>query len=135
MHVEDVARCIVTAIQRDDLRNQTLEIGGPEILSFDDITDAIVRTYSLRRFKLHIPIRIMRPLLWALQRLLPNPPLTLHQLDMLTLDNVAELGSVEGTFGFTPRSLSNNIGYIEQISRFDGFRITLGCTPKHIRDH
>ena len=135
VHVEDVARCIVTAIQRDDLKNQTLEIGGPEILTFDDIADTIARTYSLRRFKLHIPIRIMRLLVWALQRLLPNPPLTLHQLDMLTLDNVTELDGVEGKFGFTPRSLGDNIGYIEKISRFDAFRIALGCTPKHVRDH
>ena len=44
MHVEDVARCIVTAIRRDDLKNQTLEIGGPEILTFEDIVDTIART-------------------------------------------------------------------------------------------
>ena len=135
VHVEDVARCIVTAIRRDDLKNQTLEIGGPEILTFEDIVDTIARTYALRRFKLHIPIRIMRPLVWVLAKLLPNPPLTLHQLNMLTLDNVTELDNVKGTFGFTPRSLGNNIGYIEKISRFDAFRIALGCIPKHVRDH
>ena len=70
-----------------------------------------------------------------MEKTLPHPPATLHQLDMLAIDNVAELDVVERAFGFTPRPLEGNIDYIRQISLADGLKMLLGFMPRRIRDH
>ena len=64
-----------------------------------------------------------------------RPPVTIDQLGMVSLDNVAELGTVEKVFGFSPRPLEGNIGYIRDISAFEGLKMALGKMPKRIRDH
>ncbi|MBI2171348.1 MAG: complex I NDUFA9 subunit family protein [Chloroflexi bacterium] len=135
IHVLDASRCIADALEREDLRGKAVEIGGPEQLTYDQIVDAIALTYFLHRWKLHVPIPIMRVLVWLMERLLPNPPITMHQLNMLALDNVARLGAVEEAFGFQPRPLASNIDYIKRITYPDAYRIALGLMPRHIRDH
>ena len=133
--VEEVAECIAQAVDREELRGQTIEIGGPEQLSYNQILDTIARTYRIRRLKAHLPLAVMRRMVWLMERTLPSPPATGHQLDMLAIDNIAQLDTVERTFGFTPRPLGGNIDYIRSISRWEALRIALGFMPKWIRDH
>jgi NADH dehydrogenase len=56
----------------------------------------------------------MRPVVWLMERLLPQPPLTSQQLKMLDRDNITELGAVEKWFGFRPTPLGQEIGYIRR---------------------
>ncbi|MBI4310871.1 MAG: complex I NDUFA9 subunit family protein [Chloroflexi bacterium] len=135
IHVMDISRCIADAVEREDMQGKTLEVGGPEILTYNQIVDTIALTYFLQRWKLHVPLGIMRVLVWMMERMLPNPPVTMHQLDMLALDNVARLGAVDEAFGFKPRPLHGNIDYIKRITYGDACRIALGFMPQHIRDH
>ena len=133
--VEEVAECIVQAVEREELRGRVIEIGGPEHVSYDQIIDAIVSTYRLRRLRAHVPLAVMRKMVWLMERALPSPPATLQQLDMLAIDNVAQVETVEEVFGFKPRPLGGNIDYIRAISRWDALRIVAGFMPKSIRDH
>ena len=80
-------------------------------------------------------LAIMRKIVWTMEKALPHPPATLHQLDMLAFDNVTKLETVERVFSFKPRPLEGNIDYIRPISRWAGLRIALGFMPKRIRDH
>ena len=133
--VEEVAECIAQAVEREELRGRVIEIGGPEHLSYDQIIDTIARTYRLRRLRAHVPLAVMRKIVWLMERVLPSPPATLHQLDMLAIDNVAQVETVEEVFGFKPRPLGGNIDYIRAISRWDALRIVAGFMPKSVRDH
>lgn len=135
IHVDDVARCLVESVERDHLENKTIEVGGPQVLTYNQIVDLIALTYFVRRVKVHIPIWVMRILVWFMQRVLPNPPVSGHQLDMLAIDNVAAEGSVEEVFGFTPRPVQGNIDYIRRISYTNACRISAGFMPRSIRDH
>ena len=56
----------------------------------------------------------MRPVVWLMERLLPQPPLTSQQLKMLDRDNITELDAVEKWFGFRPTPLGQEIGYIRR---------------------
>ena len=133
--VEEVAECVTQALDREELRGQAIEIGGPEHHTYDEIMDTIAKTYRLRRLKVHLPVRLMRGIVWLMGRTLPHPPVTRHQLDMLAIDNIAQVETVERVFGFKPRPLEGNIDYIRSISRWEAFRISLGFMPKRIRDH
>ena len=133
--VDEAAKCVALAVQRQGPLGETVEIGGPQHLSYNDIVNTICRTYRARRLKLHIPLFAMRPAVKLMEKLMPRPPVTTEQLGMVSLDNIAELGTVEKVFGFSPRPLQGNIGYIRDISAFEGLKMALGKMPKRIRDH
>ena len=123
---EDVARCAVLTLNRDDLKGKTVEIGGPHQLSYKQILDAVTRTLGKRRLPLYIPHFVMRLNVAIMEALLPKPPIASEQLRMLPNRNVAELGAVEHSFGFTPRTLEGNIDYVKAVGVGDGIRMMLG---------
>ena len=108
--VDDVTTCVARALENKQTINQTIPLGGPEYLTFEDITDMVIQTLRLRRLKLHIPMSMMRPMVWAMGRVLPRPPLTSAQLAMLSRDNITDIDIVEKVFGFKPVSLQEKIG-------------------------
>jgi NADH dehydrogenase len=132
---EDVAKCIVSTLARDDLKGRTIEIGGPEQLSYNQIVDLAARTMGKRRLKMHIPVFLMRLNVSLMELMLPRPPITTEQLRMLQIRNVAEVSTVEETFGFTPRPLEGNIDFVNSMSLADAIKVTVGFMPSHIRDH
>ena len=133
--VDDAARCVAAAVERDDVVNRTIEIGGPERLTYNQIVDIIAETLAVRRPKVHVSLSLMRPMVRLMQVLLPRPPVTLHQLAMLPVPNYSEIGTVETVFGFKPKPLDGNIDFVNKVGFRDGLRIVLGFMPHHIRDH
>ncbi|MFH1140606.1 MAG: NAD-dependent epimerase/dehydratase family protein, partial [Chloroflexota bacterium] len=134
IHVQDVARCVVQALERDDLLGKAVSIGGPAYFTYDELIDALASKLGYLRWKAHVPVPVGRALVSVMEKALPHSPATSHELDMLALDNVADLDGVERTFGFTPRPLEGNIEYVGRISYTDAWKITFGFIPKHIRD-
>jgi len=133
--VEDLAKCLATAVEREDMAGRTVEVGGPDLLTYDQMLDIIADTLGAMLVKAHIPLSLMRPVVGLMETLLDRPPATGEQLKMLTLDNTAGPDSVEREFGFKPRSLRGNLGYITRIGLLDALNIHLGSMPVHIRDH
>ena len=112
-----------------------IEVGGPDHLTYNEILAIIARTLKVSRLKLHLPLSPIRTMTRLMEAVLPNPPATTSQLEMLSLDNVTDLDSVERNFKFKPRPLAGNIGYIRDASRLDSLRIALGSTPRKMRNH
>ncbi|MBM3942176.1 MAG: NAD-dependent epimerase/dehydratase family protein [SAR202 cluster bacterium] len=132
---EDVAQCAALALERDDLNGQTVEIGGPQQVTYAQLLRLIARTLGQRRLYARVPVWLMRLNVAVLEKVQPRPPVTSEQLRLLPVRNVAEPDSVERVFGFTPRSMEGNIGYIRSVSFGDGLKIALGFMPARIRDH
>ena len=133
--VDEVARCVAESIGREDLADRTVEVGGPEHLSYNDMIDIICRTYRVRRLRLHIPLPVMRMMVRLMEVVLPKPPATTEQLRMVSLPNVTEPDAVENVYGFKPRPLEGNIDFIKRIGFWDGINISIGLMPPNIRDH
>jgi len=133
--VDDVARCIVSAVDREDLKGKTIEIGGPQQLSYNEIMAVVARTMGKRRLRIHLPMWLVYLAAATLGRLKKRPLATSDQLRMLATRNVAEPGTVEQTFGFTPRTLEGNIEYVKTIGFGEGLRVAMGSMPSRIRDH
>ncbi|MDP2953009.1 MAG: complex I NDUFA9 subunit family protein, partial [Chloroflexota bacterium] len=110
--VEDTARCLAMVLEDDRTLGKTIPIGGPEHLSYEEIVDIIIQTLGARRLKVHVPLFVMRPMVWLMERFLSRPPITSGQLAMLALDNITELDAVERAFGFKPTPLREGIGYL-----------------------
>lgn len=110
--VEDVATCVAKSLQEKETISQVIPLGGPEYLAYEQIIDLIIETLKLRRLKFHIPVPMMRAIIWTTEKFLPQPPVTSAQLAMLDRDNITSLDVVERVFGFKPISLQQRIGDI-----------------------
>ena len=133
--VADMARCLALTVDREDLKGKTVEIGGPDQLSYNEVISLIARTLGKRRLRLHVPVWMMYIATAILQKVVSRPPVTTDQLKMIAIRNVAEPGIVQETFGFTPRPLEGNIEFIRSVGFWDGVKIALGSMPAHLRDH
>ena len=126
IHVDDVARCIALSVSGNIRGNHTIEIGGPEQLSYNDIVDIVARTLDRRARRVNVPVWKMRLPVAIMEKVTPRAPINRAMLQLVTLRNVAELGSVERAFGFRPRPLYGNIDHVRNITAGQAIRINLG---------
>lgn len=110
--VKDVARAIVQAVEDKSLRGRTLYLGGPEHLTYEGVIDIIIDVLKVSRWKLHVPLSLVRPGVSAMETLMPNPPITTVELGMVSIDNVTEPDAVEKAFGFRPVGFRETAGYL-----------------------
>jgi NADH dehydrogenase len=85
--VDDVAAYFAASLDRPDVVNRTFELGGPDVVTWNEFWERLKRALGLRRPSVHIPFGLMRVQATVLERL-PTPPVTRDQLAMLELDNV-----------------------------------------------
>ena len=133
--VEDVARCVSMIVLQESFYGQVLEVGGPQQFTYNELLTLIETTLGVRRIRFHMPTPVMKVVAGLMELTLPRPPVTREQLRYLDIDNVTEPDSVERQFGFHPRPVKDNIGYIQGLRWRDALAINLGFMPKHIRDH
>ena len=132
---DDVARCVVESIGRYDLEGKTVDIGGPDYFTYDELIDLVADTLDVKVKKVHVPESVMTPAVTVMESLSPSPPITREQLKMIAIGENTRLDSVERQFGFPPLPVRGNIDYIKKISIGDAMRMNLGYMPTHIRDH
>ncbi|MFQ5520803.1 MAG: NAD(P)H-binding protein, partial [Candidatus Methylomirabilia bacterium] len=91
--VEQVAEGFARAVERNTTVGQTYEVGGPRAYAFTEIVDLIGTALGKPQVrKIYEPLWLMRPVVFALERL-PFFPLTSDQLLMLEESNVCEWGT------------------------------------------
>src|SRR3990172_9227372 len=112
--VEDLVTCTVACLDEDAHDGETLEVGGPEHLTYDEMLDIVKQALGKSRLKAHAPLALMRPLAQVMEWVLPKPPVTKDQLKMLALDNTTDTDSVMRNFGVQPRRLADSLDYIKR---------------------
>ena len=97
--LEDVAGYFAHGVDRPDAANRTFELGGPDVVSWNEFWERLKRTLGQRRPSLHVPTRVMRVNAMLTERLPGNVPLTRDLLTMLEHgDNVATNDDAIRTF-------------------------------------
>jgi len=86
--VENVAEAIARVIASDAAAAQIYELAGPKVYTMRELTEFVLVTVDRRRLLLTIPFRLAMAQA-RLFELLPNPPLTAGQVELLEEDNVA----------------------------------------------
>lgn len=100
--LHDLLPAIGQALTRDDILEQTFEIGGPEVLTYDDLLRRVARVLGLRRTLVHLPMPLARAVVGAFA-LLPNPPITRDEALALFEDNVCDNAPALRIFGLRLR--------------------------------
>ncbi len=102
--VEAVAAAFVGALTEPRAVGQTMDLCGPEPLTFLAVLDTILVVLRRRRFKLRVPLRLARIQAAALEFIFPRllgraAPLNRDQLLMLQEDNVGNPRPAAEMFG------------------------------------
>jgi uncharacterized protein YbjT (DUF2867 family) len=103
--VEDVAEAIARALQRPLTPAITFECGGPHVYSYEELLRTVAREAGLAPMLIPVPFAAWHALAW-LAEMLPRPPITRNQVELMQVDNVSSAetpGFAE--LGISPRSV------------------------------
>jgi NADH dehydrogenase len=98
--IDDVAAYFARSVDGQEAVGRTFELGGPDVLSWNEFWERLKRTRRIRRPSIHVPVRLMRVNALLTERLPGDIPLTNDLLTMLEHgDNVVSDASAVETFG------------------------------------
>jgi uncharacterized protein YbjT (DUF2867 family) len=112
--VKDVADAYVAAVVDPSTAGKTFEIGGPDMLTYEEMLDLIAAKLGKKKRKVHMPVGLMKTVV-SLSSPLPKsikPPVTSEQLKMLALNNSTAYSATEKLIGRPPLRLRDGIDYI-----------------------
>ena len=111
-YVEDVAEAITRALQRTEKHPITFECGGPRVYSYEELLKAVAHEANLKPTLIPIPFAAWHVLAWFAE-MLPRPPVTRNQVELMQVDNVAspEMPGF-GELGISPLSIEDILSEI-----------------------
>ena len=96
---DDVAAYFEQAIDLEAATNRTFELGGPDIVTWNEFWERLKRSLGLRRPSVHVPVGLMKVNALLTERLPGNIPLTRDLLKMLEHgDNIVSNDDAVRTF-------------------------------------
>jgi NADH dehydrogenase len=87
--VDDAGRVFADAALRPEAANQLFELGGPEVMTMDDVLKTALDVLGRKRPILHQPVALGK-LIGTVAALLPAPPLTAGAIEFLIQPAVAD---------------------------------------------
>jgi uncharacterized protein YbjT (DUF2867 family) len=107
--VEDVAAAIAHILSEPATVGETYELAGPGVYTLRELIEITLSFMGKRRLILSVPFAVAE-IQARLLELLPNPPLTTGQVDLLKVDNVAS-GTLPGfrALNIEPRTVEEVI--------------------------
>jgi uncharacterized protein YbjT (DUF2867 family) len=111
-YVEDVAEAITRALQQTEKHPITFECGGPQVYSYEELLKAVAHEAGLKPTLIPIPYAAWHVLAWFAE-MLPSPPVTRNQVELMQVDNVAspEMPGF-GQLGISPLSIEEILSEI-----------------------
>lgn len=100
---EDAARCVIEALTKPELLGRIVELGGPEVVTYETIFDWFLQARRLKKTKLKLPIAALTLAGMAMEAVMKDPIITADEVKMIQLPNLAAgIDSVSSQFGWRP---------------------------------
>ncbi|HZT88735.1 MAG TPA: complex I NDUFA9 subunit family protein [Stellaceae bacterium] len=105
VYVGDVAEAAVRCLDDPDTAGRTYELGGPRVYTFRALIEMLLAEIRRKRMLVNLPFPLAE-LQARLMAILPNPPLTVDDVEMLKQDNiVSSAAQTLADLGITPTAL------------------------------
>ena len=114
LHVDDLVECLARCLANGTKIGQTLAVGGPQSMSFDEVVTEIMQALGLRRRKYYLRVPIAQSLAKLTSRLFGRPPFSSAAIDLLSINRTTALDAIPYQFGFHPARMSDSLGYLSQ---------------------
>jgi len=134
IHIDDLVEAIYRSLNLIQLVDQTVDIGGPEYTTLQDMLFTVMRVTGMQRVIISVPPYLLRWLTAIYSRLFPRSLMTSQWLDILASNRTAPLGNTYNTFGFHPRRFEETLlTYLPQRRHFWGvLRDTFRRRPRPV---
>jgi uncharacterized protein YbjT (DUF2867 family) len=112
VYIDDVVTCFVSALTNTAATHQTIDLGGGEELTLEQMLRAIAECVGIRKPAVHIPFSIMYGSAAVLGTVLRRPPVTIDQLRMLREGSTCDPSAMRNLFGIEP------IGFYKGLTQY-----------------
>jgi NADH dehydrogenase len=113
--VEDLATCLVWALDDEKTKNETYEIGGPEYLTFNQVLESVMQAVGAERTIIHTRPPYIRGITVLLESLFPGLPVSVYWLDYLATNRTCALDTIPRVFHLMPARMSQRLGYLHGV--------------------
>jgi len=110
--IEDLATCLTWALDDDNTRSRTYEIGGPEFLTLNEVLSQIMAELRIRRSVVSTSPPILRALTVLLEYVLPSSPVSVYWLDYMAINRTCSLDTIPRVFNLIPSRFSQRLEYL-----------------------
>jgi NADH dehydrogenase len=109
IYIDDLVQVIINSITNSDTKDKIIDIAGPEKLEYLQILNIIKVDLNVKRLNFHIPILVMKPMAFLMEKMLNSPPLTRDQLKMMLAGNTGNIDKMERIYSIKPISLEDGL--------------------------
>jgi NADH dehydrogenase len=100
--VDDLASYLVRALEEEAATDHTFEVGGPDVVSWNELWGRLKQALGVRRPSIHVPMAVMRANALVTEHLPGDIPLTRDLLKMMEAgDNVVANDDATRVFALT----------------------------------
>ncbi len=111
--VEDLVTAMTWSLELPLTLNRTIEIGGPEYLSFREICSLLIKTIKIRRAFVNVSPVFLNILTELIEIAIPRFPVSVFWLDYLATNRTTNLDILPGMFNLLPARMSQRLGHLE----------------------
>lgn len=102
LYVGDLVQALANSLERIDLVDTTIEIGGAEYVTYNEMVRTVMRVSGAQRVIVPVPPYALRTVNAMLVRLVRRWPMTPQWFDLLASNRTAKLGNLYDYCGVRP---------------------------------
>jgi uncharacterized protein YbjT (DUF2867 family) len=110
--VEDMATCLIWALDNPETINRTIEVGGSEYLSLRQVVNSVMEITRQPRLLINWPAQSMRALTILMEFIYPNFPTSIFWMDYLAVNRTCPVDTIPRIFGLMPARFSSRLDYL-----------------------
>jgi len=92
--VDDVAASVLASLESDWTFQKEYELGGPEILTLEEIERRTLNALGARRTLVRFPTSLLKVIVTLMEKVFPAPPVTRSLLELLEVENVTKENAI-----------------------------------------
>ena len=111
--VEDLVTIMKWSLDMAQTINETIEVGGPEYLSFKEICMMIAEKIKINRKYIEVPPVFLNMFTEFLEIIMPTFPTSVFWLDYLATNRTTALDILPRRYSLIPAQMNQRLGYLE----------------------
>jgi NADH dehydrogenase len=121
--VYDVVETMVRSLDDDGTIGKEFALGGPEVLTMDEIERRILDALGTKRLLVPAPVGLLRVPVFIMEKTLPGSPVSTSLLELLAVPNTVRDNALVSYFKIEPRPFAGqHIAYLRNNSIGDTLR-------------
>lgn len=109
IYIDDLAEALVRSLEHLSTVDETIGVGGPEYMTFNEIVRTVMRVSRAKRLIVPIPPYSLRAISSIIGRFFPNFPMTPQWFDLIASNRTASMSTLYDLFEMQPRRFEDTI--------------------------